>query len=118
MDKIKKILFLLTPVFIVLFLGGCGVSKDEYNKVSDELNQTKTSLEQAKAKISEMEKTSILPRPETDIVEKLGSVQKHASQLNSRVERLTSENEMLKENLEKMKNEVENLQKKLKAFSR
>jgi hypothetical protein len=56
----KALTRMLTFSFValaVIAMGGCGVSKDDYDKIAAELSKTKADLAQAKTKIADLEKS-------------------------------------------------------------
>ena len=103
MEKLRKIAVLTVAVLTVLVISGCGVSKDEHEKTVAELQQTKVELEQAKAKIAEIDKLMELSNIDTEILTKLRSAQQKAGDLSSKVKELTIENEQLRKALADMK---------------
>ena len=103
MEKFKKIFVLTVAVLTLLVISGCGVSKDEHGKTVTELQQTKVELEQAKAKIAEIDKLMELSKIDTEILTKLRSAQQKAGDLSSKVKELTIENEQLRKALADMK---------------
>lgn len=103
MEKLRKIAVLTVAVLTVLVISGCGVSKDEHEKTVAELQQTKVELEQAKAKIAEIDKLMELSKIDTEILTKLRSAQQKAGDLSSKVKELTIENEQLRKALADMK---------------
>jgi predicted RNA-binding protein with PIN domain len=102
-EKLRKIAVLTVAVLTVLVISGCGVSKDEHEKTVAELQQTKVELEQAKAKIAEIDKLMELSKIDTEILAKLRSAQQKAGDLSAKVKELTIENEQLKKALADMK---------------
>jgi len=103
MEKLRKIAVLTVAVLTVLVISGCGVSKDEHEKTVAELQQTKVELEQAKAKIAEIDKLMELSKIDTEILTKLRSAQQKAGDLSSKVKELTIDNEQLRKALADMK---------------
>ncbi len=103
MEKLRKIAVLTVAVLTVLVISGCGVSKDEHEKTVAELQQTKVELEQAKAKIAEIDKLMELSKIDTEILTKLRSAQQKAGDLSAKVKELTIENEQLKKALADIK---------------
>ncbi len=103
MEKLRKIAVLTVAVLTVLVISGCGVSKDEHEKTVAELQQTKVELEQAKAKIAEIDKLMELSKIDTEILTKLRSAQQKAGDLSAKVKELTIENEQLRKTLADIK---------------
>ena len=124
MRTCENMMMLVLGMLVVFGLSGCGVSKDDHEKVVSELAQTKSELAQAKAKIAEMEKSvskavdqfkGVSNAPEM-LQKKLAASEKEAADLRAKVEGLTGENSRLKELMEKMKAQFEDLQKKFGAI--
>ena len=93
----------MVVVLTLIVISGCGVSKDEHQKIVTELQQTKVELEQAKAKLAEIDKALEDSKIDTKILEKLRSAQQKAGDLSTRVKELTTENEQLKKEMAEMK---------------
>jgi GTPase involved in cell partitioning and DNA repair len=102
-EKLRKIAVLTVAVLTVLVISGCGVSKDEHEKTVAELQQAKVELEQAKAKIAEIDKLMELSKIDTEILTKLRSAQQKTGDLSAKVKELTIENEQLKKALADIK---------------
>ena len=90
-------------VLTVLVISGCGISKNEHEKTVAELQQTKVELEQAKAKIAEIDKIMERSKIDTEILAKLRSAQQKAGDLSAKVKELTIENEQLRKTLADIK---------------
>ncbi len=103
MIKFRRFVVLTLAILSVLAIYGCGVNKDEHEKTVAELQQTKVELDQAKAKLAEIDKAMESSNIDTKILEKLRSAQQKAGELSAKVKDLTVENEQLKKELAKMK---------------
>lgn len=103
MIKSRRFVVLTLAILGVLAIYGCGVNKDEHEKTVAELQQTKVELDQAKAKLAEIDKAMESSNIDTKILEKLRSAQQKAGELSAKVKDLTVENEQLKKELAKMK---------------
>jgi chromosome segregation ATPase len=138
MRTIKQVLT-LAGVSIALFsLVGCGISKEEHEKAIAELDRTKAELEQANAKIADLEQSlseglakikGEVQKPEViekepgkaeagseEMLKKLASAEQEASELRAKVESLTGENSRLQDLLEKLKVQFAELQKKFEGL--
>jgi len=56
MKAMRRMLTFSFLALAVIAMGGCGVSKEDHEKVVSELSKTKADLDQAKTKIAELEK--------------------------------------------------------------
>lgn len=110
----------------VLMLAGCGVSKEEHEKVVNELKKTKADLAQALSKSTNLERSlgevqaqiksqtkGFADAMSREAQEKLAAAQKQMNDLQAKVKSLTGENDKLKEMLNKLKTEYAEIQKKL-----
>ena len=111
MKNYLKVLTLMSIIFFSFAIFGCGVSKEEHDKTTAELNKIKTELEQAKAKITELTKDSKIG---TEVEEKLRAFQEKESELKSKLENALSENDELKKKTEQMQSLIDQLKQKLK----
>lgn len=118
MKNKKNGLIILSTIFVVFTLIGCGVSKDEHEKTVAELAKTKAELEKANLKIAEMEKSVLnIPKINTaDIQGQLQAAEKKARELSATVKSLTLENNALTDQMSKLKGTISDLEKKIQAF--
>ena len=128
MRALKIILILMAMAGLMMALNGCGISEDEHQKVVSELNQTKSLLDKANAKIAQLEKSVTATQdqgktgvkmPEgvdSGLKEKLATAQEEANNLRSKVESLTKANIDLKGLLEQLKEKLAQIESKLKGL--
>jgi chromosome segregation ATPase len=134
MKNIKHGLTLIALTVLVITLVGCGVNKDEHQKVVSELKETKEQLGKANDKIAQLEKSLAgakaqekpsVEKPvkmetpakvDTIMQDKLAAAQQETTNLRAKVESLTKENSSLKGMLEKLKGQLAELESKLKGM--
>lgn len=126
MKALKQVLTLMALTIAAVALLGCGVTKEEHEKTVSELNEARAELEQANAKIAELEKSmneAGIRRPglmgrlgDTGAQEKLAAAQQEVASLRARVQSLTSENSRLQGLLESARSQLSDFQAKLEGF--
>jgi len=117
----------LTCVFVVvalIALVGCGVSKEDHEKVVSDLNKTKADLDKSKADLSKAQadlaqansKAAALEKSLNEAKgqseEKVAAAQKQTGDLQAKVDTLSKEKTDLEGMLEKLKTQLADLQKK------
>jgi lipid-binding SYLF domain-containing protein len=83
----KALMRVLTCSFVALAvtaMGGCGVSKDDYDKTISELSKTKADLAQAQTKIAELEKSLSEAQAQQKAASEALAQQKAASEAQAR----------------------------------
>jgi len=128
MKILRHVLTSMVLAGLVFALFGCGVNKDEHQKVVSELKETKAQLDEANDKIAQLEKsltaakdqekTSVKEpaKVDTGMQDKLAAAQQETTNLRAKVENLAKENSGLKGMLEKLKAQLSELQNKLKGM--
>ena len=125
MKKFGQVVTCVFVVFALIGLVGCGVSKDDHEKVVSDLNKTKADLEKSKAdlnkakadlaqansKVAALEKSVNDAKGQSD--EEVAAAQKQAGDLQAKVESLTKENADLQGMLEKLNAQIAEVQKKV-----
>jgi chromosome segregation ATPase len=124
MKKFGQVLTCVFVVFALVALVGCGVSKEDHEKVVSDLNKVKADLErsaaelkkanadlaQANTKAAALEKT--LNKVNRESEEKVAAAQKQCGDVQAKVDSVTKENAELKGMLDKLKAQLADLQKK------
>ncbi len=113
MSYLKKVPAMLVVLFFAFALTGCGVSKEEHEKIVEELNKVKAELAEAKKKIAELSGGGGISAGLTD---KLREAQAKANELREKLEIVTGEKSELMEKLGNMQAEFDELMEKLKSF--
>jgi hypothetical protein len=125
MKKFGQVLTCVLVVFALVALVGCGVSKEDHEKVVSDLNKTKADLDkstaelnkakadlaQANSKAAALEKSLNEAKGQTE--EKVATAQKQAGDLQAKLDSLTKENAELESMLDKLKAQLAELQKKV-----
>jgi chaperonin cofactor prefoldin len=125
MKKFGQVLACVFVVVALIALVGCGVSKEDHEKVVSELNKTKADLDkstaelnkakadltQANSKAAALEKSLNEAKGQSE--EKVAAAQKQAGDLQAKVDSLTKENADLESTLDKLKAQLAELQKKV-----
>lgn len=113
MRNFNRFIRIFIMVAMAVGMAGCDVSKDGDDKLALELNETKTALEEANAKIAAMEKPG---SGDPGIQKQLDEAQEKEKTLAAQVSNLTEENNRLQGLLEKLQASYAELEKKLKDF--
>jgi len=132
MKKFGQVVTCVFVVFALIALVGCGVSKEDHEKVVSELTKTKADLEKSKAdlekskadlnkakadltqadsKVAALEKSVNEAKGQNE--QKVAGAQNEAGDLQAKVDSLTKENADLQSMLEKLKAQMAELQKKV-----
>jgi len=118
MEFLNRLIFLMGVTGIAFVLVGCGVSKDEYEKIASELYQTKIEIDKTKAELTTTQKEFANTKTEMNkIMAELDKTKMELKQANDEfVEREKACNEaqsLLKIDLEKQVKEGKEIRSQL-----
>lgn len=112
-------------VVAIIALVGCGISKEDHEKVVSELNKIKADLDKSKADLSKAQadlaqansKAAALEKSLNEAKgqseEKVAAAQKQAGDLQAKVDTLSKEKADLEGMMEKLKTQLADLQKRV-----